>query len=55
MLSSLKALLRDDEAPTAVEYALMVGAIAGVIIAVVFLLGGKVNNSFDNVTAHYPG
>ncbi|MBN2575341.1 MAG: Flp family type IVb pilin [Deltaproteobacteria bacterium] len=49
MLKSLKRLFKDEEAPTAVEYGLMVAAIAAVIITVVFLLGGKVNNTFQNV------
>jgi pilus assembly protein Flp/PilA len=51
MLKNIKRLFRDEEAPTAVEYALMVSAIAVVIIAVVFLLGGKVSNTFSKVAA----
>ena len=54
MLTNLKKLLRDEEAPTAVEYGLMVAAIAGIIIAVVFLMGRKVNNTFQNVSNHLP-
>ena len=34
-------LLRDEEGATAVEYGLIVAAIAGLIIAVVFVLGGR--------------
>jgi pilus assembly protein Flp/PilA len=52
MLDRLKRLVSDDEAPTAVEYAIMVAGVAVVIIAVVFLLGGKVNNVFSNVAQH---
>jgi pilus assembly protein Flp/PilA len=48
-LATLRSLVRDDRAATAVEYGLIVSAIAGVIIVVVFLLGRKVNNSFNNV------
>ena len=51
MLNNVQALLRDDEGATAVEYGLIVAAIAGVIIAVVLLLGKKLNNSFNNVQA----
>lgn len=41
---------RDDEkGATAVEYGLMVALIAGVIIAVVGLLGTDVLNAFDGV------
>jgi pilus assembly protein Flp/PilA len=49
MLKQIKRLLKDEEAPTAVEYGLMVAAIAAVIIAVVFLLGGNVSNKFASV------
>jgi pilus assembly protein Flp/PilA len=49
MLSTLKRFLKDEEGPTAVEYGLMVAAVAGVIIAVVFLMGRNVNRTFDNV------
>ncbi|HTA18151.1 MAG TPA: Flp family type IVb pilin [Polyangia bacterium] len=54
MLSSAKALLKDESGATAVEYGLIVAAIAGLIIVVVFLLGKKVNNAFSNVASHMP-
>jgi pilus assembly protein Flp/PilA len=54
MFANMKALLHDDSGATAVEYGLIVAAIAGVIIVVVFLLGKKVNNAFSNVAAHMP-
>jgi pilus assembly protein Flp/PilA len=38
---------RNDEGATAVEYGLMVAAIAAVIVLVVFLLGGVVKDKFD--------
>ena len=49
MLKNAIKLFRDEEGATAVEYGLIVAAIAGVIIAVVLLLGKKVNNTFNNV------
>jgi pilus assembly protein Flp/PilA len=49
MLRNLKKLYKDEQGATAVEYGLIVAAIAGVIIAVVFLLGNKVKNAFNNV------
>jgi len=49
MLKNALKLLRDEEGATAVEYGLIVAAIAGLIIAVVFVLGKKVNNTFNNV------
>jgi pilus assembly protein Flp/PilA len=54
MLKNLKKLLKDEEGATAVEYGLIVAAIAGLIIVVVFLLGNKVNNAFSLVAQHLP-
>ena len=38
----------NDRGASAVEYGLLVAGIAAVIVAVVFVLGGKIKNSFDN-------
>lgn len=54
MLKNLKKLFKDDQGATAVEYGLIVAAIAGLIIVVVFLVGNKVNNAFQNVATHMP-
>lgn len=43
-----------DEGATAVEYGIMVAAIAAVIVAVVFLIGGKVNDAFQTVETALP-
>jgi pilus assembly protein Flp/PilA len=39
----------DEEGATAVEYGIMVAAIAAVIIVVVFSIGTKVNTAFTTV------
>lgn len=52
MIKSLRKLWKDEEAPTAVEYALMVAAVAVVIIAAAFLLGTNVSTKFVNVAGH---
>jgi pilus assembly protein Flp/PilA len=52
MLKSLVRFIRDEEAPTAVEYGIMVAGIAVVIIAVVFLLGTNVKNVLHHATQH---
>ena len=39
-----------DEGATAVEYGLMVGLIAAVIIATVTILGGQLNLLFQKIT-----
>ncbi|HEY2731846.1 MAG TPA: Flp family type IVb pilin [Polyangia bacterium] len=54
MLKNLKKLIKDEEGATAVEYGLIVAAIAGLIIVVVFLLGNKVNNAFSKVASAMP-
>ena len=52
MIKNLIKLLKDEEGATALEYGLIAAAIAGVIITVVYLLGGKMNNVFTNVANH---
>ena len=49
MWINLEALLREEDGATAVEYGLIVAALAGLILSVVFVLGKKVNNTFNNV------
>jgi pilus assembly protein Flp/PilA len=49
MLRQIRALIADEEAPTAVEYALMIALIAVVIIAGATLLGTSVNQRFSDV------
>ena len=48
-----RRLFRDEEAATMPEYALMVALIAIVCIAAVTLLGGNVNNVFNNVAGAF--
>ena len=42
----LSKLRKDKSGATAVEYGIMVAAIAAVIIAIVFVVGGQVNDAF---------
>ena len=49
MSEKLKKLIKDEEGPTAVEYALMVAGIAVAIIGAVFLLGNATRDTFNNV------
>ena len=39
---------RDEAGASAVEYGLLVAAVAAVIVALVFAIGGTVRNSFDD-------
>ena len=53
-MKKLIAFLKDEEGATAVEYGIMVAAIAAVIIAVVMVVGNKTNNAFQNVNNALP-
>lgn len=48
MLEKIRQSLKLEEGATAVEYGIMVAAIAAVIVAVVFLLGKEVKTGFQN-------
>ena len=52
LIEKMKSLIRDEEGATAVEYGLMVAAIAAVIVVVVYALGRQVDNAFDTVNAN---
>jgi pilus assembly protein Flp/PilA len=54
MIQIIARLVQDEDGATAVEYGLVVAAIAGVIAAVVFALGPKVSNGFNKVNAKLP-
>ncbi|MBS1112478.1 MAG: Flp/Fap pilin component [Nitrospirae bacterium] len=54
MKEKLLGFLRDEEGATAVEYGIMVAAIAAVIILVVLAVGKKTNNAFQNVNGAMP-
>ena len=48
-------LMSEEKGATAVEYGLMVGLIAAVIVGTVLLLGGQLNDLFTMVTDALPG
>jgi pilus assembly protein Flp/PilA len=50
MMKDLVRLLKDEEAPTAVEYGLMVAGIAVVILGAVWALGGNMSSKFTTVS-----
>ena len=50
-----KDRLRKEDGATAVEYGLLVGLIAVVIIGAVFALGGKLNTLFTSIGTALPG
>lgn len=50
MLTTFRALLRDDEGATMVEYGLIVALIAVVCIGAVTLIGTKLQTTFTGVS-----
>lgn len=54
MKKAIQQLWSDEKGATAVEYGLMVAAIAAVIVAVVFSVGTKVNTAFETVDSEMP-
>jgi pilus assembly protein Flp/PilA len=52
MLARIRTmLLTSDRGASAVEYGLLVAGIAAVIVAAVFLLGGNVNDTLNEVAS----
>ncbi len=51
MFKAVKSFIRDEEAPTAVEYALMVAGIAVAIAGVVYALGDTIKGMFTSASA----
>ena len=54
-MHSIAEFLKDEEGASAVEYGLIIGLIAVVIITTVGLLGGKLNTLFTTVKDALPG
>lgn len=46
-MKTMQKLWNDESGATAVEYGLMVAAIAAVIVTIVFALGGQVSTAFQ--------
>jgi pilus assembly protein Flp/PilA len=49
---NLRAMLRDEKGATAVEYGLIVAALASAILVVISVTGKKISNSLNNVQSH---
>ncbi len=54
MVQAIKRIWADDNGATAVEYGLMVAAIAAVIITIVITLGTQVRGAFSTVSNNMP-
>ena len=53
-MGKLRRLWSDEGAATAVEYALLIAAIAGLVVVVAFALGQKARNLINNTTTAMP-
>jgi pilus assembly protein Flp/PilA len=54
-MNKIIRFFKDEEGATAVEYGIMVGLIAAVIIVVVISIGGKTNNAFHALDSNMTG
>jgi len=50
----LRTLLRDEDGPTAVEYAVLLALIVGVCMTAISLLGGQTSAVFEAVSQALP-
>ena len=55
MLNRILMIIRREEGASAVEYGLLVAAIAAVIVGTVIILGGTLNGVFDGVNGEVAG
>lgn len=55
MIKHLNILIREDEAASAVEYAVLLAFIAAVIVLAVQGFGGAVSNAFTSVDPAFGG
>jgi len=51
MITRIRTVLRREDGASAVEYGLLVAAIAAIIVAVVFLLGNRVSTVFSKTNS----
>ena len=52
-MSKFRQFMREESGATMTEYGIMVALVAAVAIAVVKVVGNKVNNGFNNVNAGF--
>jgi pilus assembly protein Flp/PilA len=49
-VKTLLAFLKDEEGASAVEYGILIAAIAAVIVVLAFAIGGKIQTAFQTVS-----
>ena len=53
MIKNLINFIKDEEGASAVEYGIMVAAVAAVVITVALAIGGKVQNGFTCINCGF--
>ena len=54
MLNRIMNFVKDEEGASAVEYGLLAGLIAAIIVGTVTVLGTKINTAFETVSNALP-
>jgi len=54
MKKKIMQFLKEEEGATAVEYGVLIALIIAVCIVVIEVLGGKINNAFNEVNGKLP-
>ncbi len=52
-MAMIKKFLSDESAATMVEYGIMIALIAAIAIAIIFIIGRKTSNAFQNLNNAY--
>lgn len=52
--SQLDRFLRDESAPSAIEYAMLVAGVGVIVIAVVYMLGGGAKSALEHASPTAP-
>jgi pilus assembly protein Flp/PilA len=55
MKEKFRQLIKDEEGATAVEYGIMIAAIAAIIVTVVIAIGEKIETGFNKVNDELEG
>jgi pilus assembly protein Flp/PilA len=54
-IARLKALLKDEDGVTAIEYGLMAGLIAAALVVAVAYIAGAIDTNMQGVADKFPG
>ena len=55
MIQKLKNFFKDEEGASAVEYGILIAAVAAIVITVMLVVGGKTSNAMEAVNGNMTG